>query len=68
MDCIIRCINDLDQIQIRTIKKIRNIKYSKPVLVNYKKKLHMRKITKTILGFATVIIVGGFIAILMLSY
>jgi len=68
MDCVIRCINDLDQIQIRTIKKIRNIKYSKPTFIDYKKKSHRRKIIETILGFATVIIVGSCIAILMLSY
>ena len=68
MDCIIRCINDLNQIQEKRIKEIRNIKYSKPTFIDYKKKSHRRKIIETILGFGTVIIVGGCIAILMLSF
>jgi len=69
MDCIIRCINDLNQIQEKRIKEIRNIKWSsKPTFIDYKKKSHRRKIIETILGFATVIIVGGCIVILMLSF
>ena len=84
MDCIEKCLNDIKEINKEAKRKIKesfpmpepgtiyvgkdfNWK-SKPVFIDYNKKSRKRKIVETILGFATVIIVGGCIVILMLSF